>query len=252
MFMNGILKNMTKPIISKLEYDIIDHCNLGCNFCIHNSQFKPKSELDVNIIEDELTCLFNKFDVEKLCLKGGEPLIHQNIMTVLSTIKKYINKDTKLSIATNGIKLSTLSPSFFILINHLNIHLCISEYEIDTDYEKIYSNLKEKEIKFTLEKKPVFWDFLDNEGNQNPVASFTDCQSRGFYPLYRDKRFYLCCFVYDVPFVNNRFKYKIESDSVSINDDVKIIMDYISHPCSTCRFCSSCIKNPKPWSKYKK
>lgn len=241
---------MNKPIIPKLEYDVVDHCNLGCRSCVHNSQLKPKSELKLEVIEDELGRLYEKFDVPKLCLKGGEPLIHSDIIGILTKIKKVISKDTALSIATNGIKLLSMPDHFFTLIKHYNISFCISEYGGQADYEATYRMLSEKEIDFSFERKVVFYDFLCPEGQEDPVESFYECQKRKFYPLYRDKRFYLCCFVYDVPFVNTHFGCHVESDSVSIDDDVDVILKYLSKHCSTCRFCSA-YKKPHPWEPYK-
>lgn len=234
--------------IPKLEYDLVDHCNLGCNFCIHNAQLKPKAELNLKVVEDELKSLFSKFHVEKICLKGGEPLIHSNIIDAILTIKKHIHPDTQLSIATNGIRLATLTPLFFTIIKHLEIHLTISEYGIDVDYDKIYAKLDGLGISYCKEKKVIFYDFLDKDGKQNPHQSFKECRERQFYPLYRDKRFYLCCFVYDVPFMNNHLGIKVESNSVSIDENEETIMKYLYNPCSTCRFCAA-YQKPHDWEK---
>lgn len=237
---------MTKPVIPKLEYDLVDHCNLGCRSCIHNAQLKPKGELDINVIEEEFKVLFDKFDVERIILKGGEPLIHSNIIAVLTKIRRCLPQTTGLYVATNGIKLATLPDHFFTIIKHLNIEFCISEYDESTNYPKIYQKLKEKQIPYSYEEKVIFYDFLDASGQQDPVESFIECRKRRFFPLYRDKRFYLCCFVYDVPFMNGHLQTKIESNSVSIDDDIPTILTYLSGHCSTCRFCSA-YKKPHIW-----
>lgn len=242
---------MNKPIIPKLEYDVVDHCNLGCRSCVHSSQLKPKGELDLGVIEEELKLLTDKFDVTKFCLKGGEPLIHPNIVSVILKIKRCLGDNTALSVATNGIKLPTMPEHFFLVLKQCNVSLVISEYGGVADYPTIYQNLKDRGITFSSERKVVFYDFLCPEGQEDPVESFRECQKREFYPLYRDKRFYLCCFVYDVPFVNNHFGYKVETNSVSINDSVDTILNYLSKHCSTCRFCSA-YKKPHPWEPHKR
>ena len=129
-----------KPIIKKVEYDIIDHCNLNCNYCIHNSQFKTHREESVEFIVNDLKYLFDRFDIGQLVLKGGEPTLHSNISGVLLNIKNIVG-NTKLTMVTNGLKMLSMPDSFFLAAKMVNLYINLSKYPTGIDYDKIKAKM---------------------------------------------------------------------------------------------------------------
>jgi len=238
---------MLQPI-ERVEYDIVDHCNLNCKNCGHISQFKPKGEKSVSLIEEEMNLLTEKFKVANFRITGGEPLLHTNIVGVLMTLRKCFGKETRITLVTNGIKLYGMNDAFYIAVKIADIYISISQYNIKTDYERIKEKLKSKEIPFDIDDRPVFYDFMDPTGSQDGAESFRQCRKFFCCPFYDNKKFHLCAYVANVPFANQHFGYKIEYNCVSIEDDVEKIMDYLYKPCSTCRFCNA-TRNPLMWQR---
>ena len=136
----------------KIEYDIIDHCNLNCKNCGHFSQFKPKHERSLETINIEINLLTSKLNVTDFRILGGEPLLHTNICNVLISIRNILGSEAKITLVTNGIRLTSMSNYFFLLINALNIFIEISKYPINVDYIKVEELLTKKIIQLSSKK----------------------------------------------------------------------------------------------------
>lgn len=231
--------------IPLLVYDITDHCNLNCHNCNHFSQWKSKGEKSVEQMEKDFKALSNKVHVERLKLAGGEPLLHTNILNILIIARKYLG-DAEITLSTNGIKFHTMPDVFFTVLKFLKIIPRITKYSIATDYDAIETKLKSWDIPYVMYDKTDFYEYPDPTGNQDPKESFRLCKEEGVCPFYANERLYACSYTFNVPFINEKFHYTIETNSVSIHDPIEVIDKYLSGPCSTCRFCK-CTRESKPW-----
>lgn len=232
----------------KIEYDIVEHCNLNCRNCGHFSQFKDKQEKSLKEIGDEISLLCSKLDIDHFRICGGEPLLHSNIVSVLTILRKLLGNSCKIVLLTNGIKLNSMSALFFLTIKALDIKLEISEYPIGINFDKIEKNLQLLEIPFTISDKIQFYNFIDSEGKQDGAESLRLCRKEFYCPFYDGGYIYLCAYVKNVPFANQKFGYKIEHDRISILESQETIDKYLNSPCPTCRFCKS-TRQPEPWIK---
>jgi len=196
-------------------------------------------------MEKDFKSLVNKVHVERLKLAGGEPLLHSNIRNILIIARKYL-ADTEITLSTNGIKFHTMPDEFFTVLKFLKIIPRITKYSINTDYDGIEKKLKKMEIPYVMYDKTDFYEYPDPTGTQDPEESFKLCKADGVCPFYSDERLYACAYTANVPFINEKFKYKIESNSVSIHDPIEVIDRYLSGPCLTCRFCK-CTRDSQPW-----
>lgn len=72
-------------------------CNLHCSYCDsrYSCDDNNYTEMSINMILAEVEKLHNK----KITLTGGEPLIHENVCSLIETLVKY---EYEVNIETNG------------------------------------------------------------------------------------------------------------------------------------------------------
>lgn len=235
-----------------IEYDIVEHCNLNCRNCGHFSMLKEEREKSIDEICNELTLLKGRINVKYFRILGGEPLLHSNIIGVMTTIRRILGKECRIELSTNGIKLITISESFFIFAKILDINIVVSRFPISIDYSKAEERLKKSGIKYVIEDRINFWNPLDPTGGQNPDESFYLCRKiMKWHALPYDGKFlYLCCWMPNIPFLNKKFGYTIEEEKISVLKSDKEILTYLSKPCASCKYCK-CVKHPEPWQLHK-
>lgn len=232
----------------KIEYDIVEHCNLNCRNCGHFSQFKSKEEKSIEDVQKEISLLTSRLPIDNFRITGGEPLIHSDINGVLLILRNVLGKDCKIVLVTNGIKLNSIDDTFYVIVKSCNIIVEISAYPIGVDYEKVQQKLREKEIRYTISDKLSFYNFIDPTGQQDAKESLELCRKEFYCPFFDGEYIYLCAYVKNVPFANERFGYKIEYDRISVTEPQEAIVKYLTTPCPTCRFCKS-TRQPESWQR---
>ena len=230
----------------KIEYDIVDHCNLNCKNCGHSSQFKSNNEKSLSQIKSEIGLLQSKIPISIFRIVGGEPLLHSNIATALIILRNIFGHDTDITLVTNGIKLLKMRKFFFEVLNRYNIRIEISKYPIKINYSDIEKLLIENNVKYKISTIDYFYNFIDSTGVQDASESFTLCRSKFYCPFYDGLNIFLCAYVKNVPFINSKDSHKIQHDYVSVYDPIEVITKYLSKSCSTCSFCKS-TRQPEPW-----
>jgi 7-carboxy-7-deazaguanine synthase len=70
-------------------------CNLRCAFCDTKYAYEEGTERTIEEIIDEI----KKYDCEKICITGGDPLLHKETVEL---IDKLIEKGYKICLETNG------------------------------------------------------------------------------------------------------------------------------------------------------
>lgn len=228
-----------------IKYDIIDHCNLNCRNCGHFSQFRPESERSVDFIEKDIKLMVENMDIERFHIFGGEPLLHSNIAGVLLTLRRVLGDKVEIRLLTNGLKIPSMPTSFWIACKSTNTIIELTEYILKVDYPKIEETVKSHDISLIVRVTTEFYSFMDPSGTQDAEESFRQC-SVCDHTYYEDGNIFLCAYVKSVPFANEHFGYKIEHNSVPVTAATEIIKDYLSHPCSTCRFCKAS-RQPETW-----
>jgi cyclic pyranopterin phosphate synthase len=100
------MKDLFGREIEYLRLSVTNKCNLNCSYC------KRSDDADGEIITfneiEKIVDLFSKLGIKKIRLTGGEPLIREDILEIISLCKnKYGVKDVALT--TNGILLANKS-----------------------------------------------------------------------------------------------------------------------------------------------
>lgn len=229
----------------EIKYDIIEHCNLNCRNCSHFSQFKEYGERSVEHIEKDIQLLVEHMDINEFHIFGGEPLLHSNIVGVIFTLRKVLGPKVEIRLLTNGLKILSMPESFFAAVKMANIVIELTEYVLKVDYAKIEETIRSRDIPLIVRVTDEFYNFMDPTGKQDAAESFRQC-SVCKHTYYEDGNIFLCAYVKSVPFANKHFGYNIEYNYVPITASAEVIKDYLSHPCSTCRFCKAS-REPEKW-----
>jgi GTP 3',8-cyclase len=94
--------------ISYLRVSVTDRCDFRCVYCMaENMTFLPKADLLTLEELDRLCSAFIARGVRKLRLTGGEPLVRRGIMTLFSSMSRYLRSGLldELTLTTNGSQL---------------------------------------------------------------------------------------------------------------------------------------------------
>lgn len=110
--------------VTYLRLSITDRCDFRCVYCMSEDMtFLPRSQV---MDTDELVAIATAFvrqGVTRIRLTGGEPLIHPDLLTLVSRIKA-LPSLRELTLTTNGARLDTLAePLKQAGLDRLNISL---------------------------------------------------------------------------------------------------------------------------------
>lgn len=88
----------------KLEIHVVDHCNLDCVGCSHESPFLPTRYENPDELRESLRMLWEHYYAPCIVLIGGEPLLHPNIDSIIRAVQSVT--DVHLRLRTNGTLLA--------------------------------------------------------------------------------------------------------------------------------------------------
>ena len=109
-----------RPIIS-LRISITNRCNVNCFYCHHDGILPQKYEMTPDEIH-RIAQVARGIGVRKIRLSGGEPLIRDDIVEIVSKISSIGFKD--VSITTNGTYLDKYADSLVEAgLNRVNVSL---------------------------------------------------------------------------------------------------------------------------------
>ncbi|AUB55111.1 cyclic pyranopterin phosphate synthase [Methanobacterium subterraneum] len=109
-----------RPIIS-LRISITNRCNVNCFYCHHDGILPQKYEMTPDEIH-RIAQVARGIGVQKIRLSGGEPLIRDDIVEIVSKISSIGFKD--VSITTNGTYLDKYADDLLEAgLNRVNVSL---------------------------------------------------------------------------------------------------------------------------------
>src|SRR3954468_9224711 len=91
---------------NNLRISVTDRCNIRCFYCMpeENVQFRPREELLTFEEIERFARVAADFGVNKLRLTGGEPLLRQDLPTLVRMLVE-IPGIHEVALTTNGILL---------------------------------------------------------------------------------------------------------------------------------------------------
>src|SRR5438876_3570259 len=103
--MSALLKDSYNRPIRDLRVSLTDRCNFRCFYCLPHGEppIAPKEEM-LSYEEIEYVCeIFVELGIEKIRLTGGEPMMRQDIETIIAKLAKLKSKGLRdLALTTNG------------------------------------------------------------------------------------------------------------------------------------------------------
>lgn len=267
-FMANVKSHRKIKRITCLQMNLADHCNLSCARCITFSPLvKEPAYLKEELFERDMKRLFEltNGDIADIRMLGGEPLLHPQINHFPPIVRKYF-PDAEAEIVTNGIKLLEMPESFFDVCRKFNIHIEISQYPINVDYNRCLQMLKEKGITAYLgnpgdaqrqqskvmEKLPLKLD-----GTMDAQASFDNCWTCKAFTL-RDGRLHLCPYSANIDTFNRYFHKNLPAtkengvDLFSVRN-LQELVEKLSRPTPLCAYCDpSASFDSIPWTASKR
>ena len=71
-------------MIKDLCFEIIQKCPNSCVFCSSNSDYQKSNVIDFQTIKKTIDFFMANGGIKEISLSGGEPLLHPNIMQIIS------------------------------------------------------------------------------------------------------------------------------------------------------------------------
>lgn len=229
----------TKKI--RIEYHVIDKCNLNCKSCSHFSNLVdreiPKS---LDKIRSDLTRLWELTDhgspdrVEKVTVLGGEPLLYPQLVPALDMIKSMFPHEYDhgpLQVVTNGTLITRQPPEFFECLRRNDVVVCISLYGLpDSIYQEAFDRLNQEGVRwfwyaaYTPENRLFSTKFLHNHFDENYREYAQDCVWRLTCTQIVDNRMYLCALIAYFKHFDAKFKGQHE---IEVTEDDYIDLDKV-------------------------
>lgn len=104
-----VTDNFKRPLIS-LRISITNRCNVKCFYCHHDGIVPEAYEMTSQEIE-RIVMVAKEIGIEKIRLSGGEPLIREGIVDIISKISSVGFRD--ISLTTNGVLLEKYADELY-------------------------------------------------------------------------------------------------------------------------------------------
>ena len=183
-----------KMLISYLETNLIDSCNLNCKGCTHYaSLFTDEDFYKLEDFQRDMKQLAERADILTLRLMGGEPLKLKNLDKYLKIARKFF-PHTALRVVTNGLLIPNTPKYISDSLRQNKIVVGISQYPPTLRIlDKLTAILKENNVAYSAAtgKIETFDTFLSLHGGHNPEKSRMACGNSGCNFL-RNGKIYKC------------------------------------------------------------
>lgn len=84
----------------ELSIELTHKCNLNCIFCSSQGSRDKTTFIEISRVKDVIEEVKNEFDIKKVSLSGGEPLLHNDFFELYYYLK---NTDLKILIYSSGV-----------------------------------------------------------------------------------------------------------------------------------------------------
>lgn len=233
------------PMLSTLETNVVDYCNLNCKGCSHFSNIYPEgSKVAFDVFKEDVSCLSKKINIIQFNLLGGEALLSEDLEDYIRCIVKYMPA-TKIFLVTNGILIPRQTPERMQFLAENKVVISITEYPPTVQMrEKIRETLERYNVYFEV-RQPVltFGKNIDVSGTNDPWVAQSICRESSCHFL-REGKIYKCPFSalgnyffehYSIPL---HFEEGIDIYNKE-NDWETIIHNLEKTPIEQCRFCGA-------------
>ena len=248
----------------RVEYHVIDKCNLNCKSCAHFSNLveeavhRPLDKIKKDFARiHKLTRKGAPEYIEKITLLGGEPLLYKNLIPTLYYIKELFphNYDFPLELISNGLLIPKMREEFFKAVKENEFRVIISIYKDFKDYDNIFKTLDDNGINRQ-------WYGAYGDENDRPAPYFSakwlhshyseedrknaqTCHWRETCTQLVDNKIYQCALIAYFKDFDKKFKglhnFKItdedyiDLDKINSYEELDAARNKVPHFCGHCR-----------------
>ena len=186
---------LDKPILPKLETNIVDYCNLNCKGCSHFSNlFKNGDKVPFEVFCRDLEQLSKKVFIGRFSLLGGEVLLEDNITDYIAFARKVL-PHSDITLVSNGLLLPKQSDRFFKCCIENDISITISGYMPTLKMkDRIQDILRKWGITYDFwHDVTEFWKNIDLSGSADKSLAMKRCKQSSCH-FFRYGKLYKCPF----------------------------------------------------------
>lgn len=118
--MPSVLLSADKISTLKVEYNLTEHCNYGCDECSHFSPYLAKRESSLPTFVRDLEALAKVLRLYRFRFVGGEPLLHKELLGHVRAVRES-GIAGEIQVCTNGALLDRVPEEVFAAIDSLSI-----------------------------------------------------------------------------------------------------------------------------------
>jgi organic radical activating enzyme len=104
----------------KIEYNMTEHCNYGCDQCSHLSPYMAKKDSSFDDFKRDLAALARVMRVHRFRFVGGEPLLHRRLLEHVAAVRAS-GFATEIQVCTNGAMLDRTPDEVLAAIDTLTV-----------------------------------------------------------------------------------------------------------------------------------
>jgi MoaA/NifB/PqqE/SkfB family radical SAM enzyme len=126
-----------EPFIRKILIQLTDDCNYYCKSCYssaYNCCKKERTQMSDTVI-DTLSNLIDKTRPQTVCLLGGEPFLHTQLLDI---VNHFECDNIKINLFTNG---SFLSNFWLCVLKEKNVVLRLTLYSLSRELHDSYTGI---------------------------------------------------------------------------------------------------------------
>lgn len=186
---------INKPMLHKLETNIVDGCNLNCRGCSHFSNlFSQQDKIPFATYRKDLKKIADNLYIDQFNMLGGEALLNKDIIDYIEYTSE-IMPETEIILITNGLLIPKMSKDFFECCKKNDVTIAISGYKPTLKLkDSIIEILKVHEVDYNFRRDVSdFGKNIDLKGENEPEIAVTRCRENTCHFL-RQGRIYKCPF----------------------------------------------------------
>jgi len=240
------------PWLSYLEQDIVSHCNLKCDSCLHYCNAVSEPEFyDPAVFEKDMLRLAQLFSqINMIRIMGGEPFLHPELPKFIE-IARSIFPNSNLWVVTNGLLIPKQKSHIWRVFRDARVKIYISQYlPTSKMLVKIKNTLDENYIQYHISELIEKFCKILTLQNNNPLETFKTC-IEVCTTMYKGNLAHCPSMLYidRINALANNF-YKLKKEDLIDIHDINIngwdILHKIANPVDFCKYCTA--RNEFEWS----